>query len=383
MTTIVVPAAWRSRNTPSTSAPVAESRLPVGSSARTMAGSPTIARAIATRWRSPPERWAGRWRRRWARPTRRSARAASRRRRPAGTPRYSNPLATLSSAVRPSSRWNCWKTKPIRHARRADSARSDRSPRSAPATLTVPPDGRSSAPTRCSRVDFPDPDGPTTAAISPRATVNDTPSSARTGGEPGYSFTAPSSSSTGRPGACAAVLGSDSARIEPSVPRGRERVSSVTGDHHLVALGNVARDLDPAVGESAQLDRHRVGPGRRVGVDDLDRVAAAGHGHERLDRNGEAAAGRPWPSPHPHPPLVQRSGGRRVVGHDDHVDRGRVAAVAPIAPVAAVPTIASVAVTVVGAGRHAADQEHLARRLGPVGQHDVDRLARFDQPLPV
>ena len=37
------------------SAPVFESRLPVGSSARMIEGSLTRARAIATRWRWPPE----------------------------------------------------------------------------------------------------------------------------------------------------------------------------------------------------------------------------------------------------------------------------------------------------------------------------------------
>ena len=38
------------------------------------------ARAMATRWRSPPESWAGRWRRRWPRPTRPRARRAAARR---------------------------------------------------------------------------------------------------------------------------------------------------------------------------------------------------------------------------------------------------------------------------------------------------------------
>ena len=40
--------------------PVAWSRLPVGSSASTIAGCPTRARAIATRCRSPPDSWVGR-----------------------------------------------------------------------------------------------------------------------------------------------------------------------------------------------------------------------------------------------------------------------------------------------------------------------------------
>ena len=38
-----------------TSAPILESRLPVGSSARMMSGLPTMARAMATRWHWPPE----------------------------------------------------------------------------------------------------------------------------------------------------------------------------------------------------------------------------------------------------------------------------------------------------------------------------------------
>ena len=63
------------------------SRLPVGSSARTMAGRPTSARATATRWRSPPESCPGRCRARWARPTRSRASSAARRRSRAGTPR--------------------------------------------------------------------------------------------------------------------------------------------------------------------------------------------------------------------------------------------------------------------------------------------------------
>ena len=41
--------------------PVAVSRLPVGSSARMMAGRPTRARAMATRWHSPPDSSPGRW----------------------------------------------------------------------------------------------------------------------------------------------------------------------------------------------------------------------------------------------------------------------------------------------------------------------------------
>ncbi len=42
------------------SAPETLSRFPVGSSASRIAGSMTTARAMATRWRSPPESWSGR-----------------------------------------------------------------------------------------------------------------------------------------------------------------------------------------------------------------------------------------------------------------------------------------------------------------------------------
>src|SRR5829696_2585232 len=51
----VVPARCRAANSSSTSAPERLSRLPVGSSASSSAGSPTSARAIATRCNWPPE----------------------------------------------------------------------------------------------------------------------------------------------------------------------------------------------------------------------------------------------------------------------------------------------------------------------------------------
>ena len=66
--------------------PAALSRLPVGSSASTIAGRPTSARAIATRWRSPPESFGGRNVARCESPTRSSASAARARRSGAATP---------------------------------------------------------------------------------------------------------------------------------------------------------------------------------------------------------------------------------------------------------------------------------------------------------
>ena len=60
MTTMVEPAWWSWSIRARMDCPVAWSRLPVGSSASTMAGWPTKARAMATRWRCPPESWVGR-----------------------------------------------------------------------------------------------------------------------------------------------------------------------------------------------------------------------------------------------------------------------------------------------------------------------------------
>ena len=54
------PAACSSWSSARIAAPVVLSRLPVGSSASTIACRPTSARAIATRWRSPPESCVGR-----------------------------------------------------------------------------------------------------------------------------------------------------------------------------------------------------------------------------------------------------------------------------------------------------------------------------------
>ena len=53
---------------------------------------------------------------------------------------------------------------------------------------TVPAVGVSRVPIRCSSVDLPHPDGPATAISSPAITDRLTRSSARTGGEPGYTL---------------------------------------------------------------------------------------------------------------------------------------------------------------------------------------------------
>ena len=184
MTTMVVPCSWSSWSSSTMDAPDTESRLPVGSSASSSGGSPTTARAMATRWRSPPDIWWGLWWSRCDSPTRMRALSAFWRRSARGTPRRSRPSATLSMAVMPSLRWNCWNTKPIRCARSPDSLRSDRRDTSIPSIATVPEVGRSSVPMRLSRVDLPDPEGPTMATNSPRSIERLTPAHAATGGWP-------------------------------------------------------------------------------------------------------------------------------------------------------------------------------------------------------
>ena len=55
---------------------------------------------------------------------RRARPAPARRRRRRGTPAYSSPSATFSSAVSRSTRWNCWNTNPMRRPRTAVRRRS-------------------------------------------------------------------------------------------------------------------------------------------------------------------------------------------------------------------------------------------------------------------
>ena len=93
----------------------AVSRLPVGSSARMISGSLASARAIATRWRWPPESWSGRLCACSARPRSREQLARRARGAPSASssaePRASA-ACTLSSAENSASRkWN-WNTKP-------------------------------------------------------------------------------------------------------------------------------------------------------------------------------------------------------------------------------------------------------------------------------
>src|ERR1044072_5608360 len=148
--------AWRSSFR--TSALAFESRLPVGSSAKTTAGLETRARATATRCCWPPESSEGRWVRRSSRPTVRtncSSHSWSGLR-----PAIESGSTRFSSAVRTGSRLKNWKTKPSLSRRSLVSSASSSAVISSPSRTTVPPVGLSSPARMCIRGDVPEPEGP-------------------------------------------------------------------------------------------------------------------------------------------------------------------------------------------------------------------------------
>src|SRR3990167_1276532 len=163
---------------------VPRSRLPVGSSASTQAGCVTSARAIATRWRSPPESSAGRWCRRSPRPTRVSISAARCAASARGMRRIHKGMATLSRALNSGSRWWNWYTKPRCRLRRSPCCAALRPDIVCPISCTLPLVGASSPPSRCSKVLLPEPDAPTIATVSPARTARSTPVSTVTSSRP-------------------------------------------------------------------------------------------------------------------------------------------------------------------------------------------------------
>src|SRR5206468_3552108 len=162
------------------SRPVALSRLAVGSSARTSAGSPTSARAIATRCCWPPESSGGRWRARSRRPTCSSAAATRERRSRPSRGWISSGYSTFSHAVSTGMRLNVWKTNPSLRALRSARAPADSALAASPSMRISPEVGVSRQPMRLSSVVLPLPDGPAMATNSPVATLNETSSSAVT-----------------------------------------------------------------------------------------------------------------------------------------------------------------------------------------------------------
>ena len=164
------------------SAALLGSRLETGSSASTISGFCTSTRAIATRWRSPPDRRAVCSCTAQARPTRSSAPIATR----SGRGQTSAPsdLAVLQFPSRPaltlcstrtcSTRSSRCETMPMRRWAEA-SAVGDIRARLAPNTSTSPEVARNEPLRSASRVLLPAPLGPSTATCSPASMRRSSP----------------------------------------------------------------------------------------------------------------------------------------------------------------------------------------------------------------
>ncbi len=161
--------------------PVTESRLAVGSSASTNLGRVTRARAMATRWRCPPDSSLGRCLLYSRMPTRSSrASTRSRRSREVNARCKSSGSSTFCSTLSTDTRLKLWKINPMVCRRSRVSSRSESCPVGLPSTVTVPALGVSTQPTRLSKVVLPLPDGPAMARNSPSATSRVTPRKAGT-----------------------------------------------------------------------------------------------------------------------------------------------------------------------------------------------------------
>ena len=147
--------------------PFSVSRLPVGSSASTTSGVLNNARAIATRCCSPPDISAGTRLASAATPNwSSSAIARSYCARP-DSPANSPGSITFSTADNPASKLNDWNTYPIVLLRMPASSRRDSLLTLFWLSRTSPLVGGSSSPRMLNNVDFPEPDGPTSATNSP------------------------------------------------------------------------------------------------------------------------------------------------------------------------------------------------------------------------
>jgi hypothetical protein len=146
------------RMKPSSSALEVESRLPVGSSAKTIAGLEASALAAATRCCWPPDSSAGLCCRRSRSPT--ASITVSTHERSGLRPAIASGSSTFSAAVRVGSRLNAWKTKPTLSRRSRVSCFSDRLLSSVSPMKMRPVVIRSSPARQCISVDLPEPDGP-------------------------------------------------------------------------------------------------------------------------------------------------------------------------------------------------------------------------------
>ena len=161
------------------------SKLPVGSSAIMMSGWLTMARAIATRWRSPPESSCGKFHILSPRSTSSSTCGTSEAMCSSGLPETSMAKATFSYAVLWGSKRKSWKTIPTL-LRKRETSRGCNEWMSVDSKKTVPEEGLSSTRSILRSVVFPAPDWPTIERNSPGTTEKLMSSSAMT--LPGYIF---------------------------------------------------------------------------------------------------------------------------------------------------------------------------------------------------
>src|SRR5215472_9679704 len=151
---------------------VSSSRLPVGSSASRTFGAFTSARAMAVRCCWPPDSSPGRCLARSASPTESSAACTCLRRSADPTLSGIRAASTFSAADMVGTRLNVWKMNPIDWARNLVTRSSFSRARSFPSNSIVPDVGRSSPPSRLSKVDLPCPVFPWTASHWPSSTVS-------------------------------------------------------------------------------------------------------------------------------------------------------------------------------------------------------------------
>ncbi len=167
MTIVTRSARFRSARRSSTSRPLCESRLPVGSSASRSRGRVAMARAMATRCCSPPDSSAGYRRSRPDTPVRSSASSTRVRTSPRRTPANSSGQATLLATVSDGTRLKAWNTKPTLCRRKSASALPGSVARSFPSRITRPASGASRPAIRLRSVVFPEPLGPISETNDP------------------------------------------------------------------------------------------------------------------------------------------------------------------------------------------------------------------------
>ncbi len=126
----------------------------------------TSARAMATRWRWPPESSLGLWFMRDSRPTLVSDFLGALDACGGGRAVVDEGSSTLCSEVARASRLKVWKTNPISLLRMRASSSSSSSLTSWPLSQYLPLDGVSRQPMRFISVDLPEPDGPMMATYS-------------------------------------------------------------------------------------------------------------------------------------------------------------------------------------------------------------------------